>query len=144
MKRGPKRGTNRTTRSAERMRKAWGNHAPAWIVRLAAACDNSSQNAVAERIGYSPAAVSSVLNRRYAGDMDGVAAAVERALSSDALVCPEIGQMTIGDCVEWQDQAETFVNVSPLRVRMFRACRRCNQSRFSATEDNLALKSEEG
>lgn len=135
MRRGPKPGFNRTPQSVENMRAAWGTDAPDWVEILAVECDRSSQRKVADAIGYSPAAISNVLKRRYgidghSGDLDAVEQAVRGAFMNAVLECPELGEMRAHTCLDWQKKARTFANVNPLRVRMYSACRKCPLSRF--------------
>jgi hypothetical protein len=134
MSRGPKPGSNRSETSSDKALAAWGEPAPDWIIELAAACDASSQRMVAEVLGYSPAAVSNVLNCRYGvnghgGDLSGVERAVRGAYMDASLSCPELGDLPLHTCREWQKTSRTFVNVNPLRLRMFRACRACPHGR---------------
>ena len=136
MRRGPKPGANRTPQSVENMRAAWGEDAPDWVLILAQECDRTSQNAVAKAIGYSPAAISNVLKKRYgigghSGDLAAVEQAVRGAFMNAVLECPELGEMPTHTCLDWQKKARAFANVNPLRVRMYRACRKCPQGRFS-------------
>lgn len=135
MKRGPKPGAKRIPRSVENMRAAWGEDAPDWIDILAVECDRASQRKVAEIVGYSAAAISNVLKKRYGidgrgGDLGAVEQAVRGAFMNAVLDCPELGEMSTHACLDWQKKARTFANVNPLRVRMYRACRQCPHSRF--------------
>ncbi len=43
---------------------AWGDTLPDWVRALAEACEASSQNKVAQQLGYSGALVSNVLRNR--------------------------------------------------------------------------------
>lgn len=69
--------------SVPRMRSAWGDDPPPWIVRLAEACDRKSQEAVARVLGISGAVVNQVLGRRYKGRMDRIEARVISAPGLD-------------------------------------------------------------
>lgn len=117
------------TGPVEKMRAAWGEDAPDWIVALAEACALSSQNKVAARIGRSAAVVSQLLARRYPGDLDGAEARIRGVFMNGRVTCPELGQMSSKECQDWQAKARNFGNANMLRVRMFRACNRCPLNR---------------
>lgn len=134
MKRGPKPGSNRVETSRDKVVASWGETAPDWLFQLADACDASSQRRVSDTLGYSPAAVSNVLNKRYGidghgGDLASVEQAVRGAFMNAHLHCPELGQMPTHLCRDWQKKGASFANINPLRVRMYRACKGCPHSR---------------
>jgi len=76
-----------------------------WKVVLADACKQSSQSAVARRIGYSAAVVSQVLKGSYKGDEHRVQQAVEGALMGLTVDCPVIGEIPRNVCLEYQRRA---------------------------------------
>lgn len=103
----------------------WGSDMPDWIEALVAACANSSQNKVAQKLGRSAAVVSQVLGNSYPGDMAGIEARVRGVFMNGTITCPELGEMNAMECQQWQVKARRFGNANMLRVRMFRACNRC-------------------
>lgn len=108
---------------------AWGADLPSWVAALAVACDQASQRAVAQRIGYSPAVVSTVLGRSYRGDLTAVQTAIEGALMAVTVACPILGRLTTDLCRHYQQAAYSTAN--PLRIQLFRACRAgCPHSRL--------------
>ncbi|MGR3433519.1 MAG: hypothetical protein ACU0CO_01320 [Shimia sp.] len=111
---------------------AWGTP-PDWIVALVRACDETSQNRCAVRLGFSAAVISQTIRRTYAGQYDNVEKRVRAILLSVEIACPAIGPISSADCLRWQDEAETLTSGSPVRVRMFKACRAC--ARFRGTTD---------
>ena len=130
MRRGPKPGCARPPRSVETLRAAWGEDAPDWMEALAVECDRAGRRAAAQAIGYTPAALSRVLTRRYGvdghgGDLAAVERAVRGAMMRAVLDCPELGEISARACRDWQAKARVFANINPLRVRMYRACRAC-------------------
>lgn len=130
MARGPAAGTNRGgVRSMDTVREQWEGEAPDWVLDLAAACDASSQNAVAKRIGYSAAAVSNVLRNRYCADTHGIEQAVRVLLGEGPVECPAIGRITNADCAAWREKAKTLSSGNPLRVQMRAACRNCERNK---------------
>lgn len=92
-----------------------------WLDVLAAACTAGTQAQIAERIGYSPGAVSAVLAGTYKGNLDRVQLAVEGALLNSVVDCPVIGELPRQRCIE--HQRTPFTPTNPSRVALFRACR---------------------
>lgn len=115
-----------------RARAAWTD-LPDWVEALALACDQASQRAVAERLGYSASTVNYVLSRRYAGDLKGVEQAVRGALMAAEVLCPVVGALAADACAEHQRRPWSSVN--PGRLAMWKACRSgCPHSRLAAEE----------
>ena len=52
--------------------EAWGAPLPDWIRSLALACERSSQSKVAAQLDRSPAVVSTVLRKKYAGSYERI------------------------------------------------------------------------
>lgn len=94
-----------------------------WLAALDRACEETSQAAVARRIGYSPAVVSQVRRGTYRGSLEAVERRVRRALMADSIQCPILGEITGENCLEHQRQG--LSTASAMRVRLWRACRRC-------------------
>lgn len=106
----------------------WGGKAPDWVHVLAEQRAASTQRAVAEQIGYSPAVVSCVLKGTYRGDLRAVEQAVRGAFLHATVDCPVIGELRAHRCLEIQRQP--FAATNPQRVRLYRACRNgCPHSR---------------
>lgn len=104
---------------------AWGQNCPDWIEALVKACDQSSQNKVAARLGITASTVSQTLRNGYPGNMASIEARVRAALLSSDVSCPALGSISGESCLRWRDRADRLTSTVPLRVRMFRACRRC-------------------
>ncbi len=103
---------------------AWGPSIPVWVAALAAACDKCGSLArIGEKIGYSPATVSQVINRKYLGDTAAVAAAVRAHLLAERVECPVIGAIPATECLE--NRARGFSTASPQAVRLSRTCPTC-------------------
>ena len=60
--------------------RAWAPQPPDWILALAEACDGTSQAKVAQRLRVSSAQVNLVLNAKYKGRYDRIAARVREEL----------------------------------------------------------------
>jgi hypothetical protein len=134
MKSGPKAGQKTEAISVNNMRGCWGDTAPDWIVILADECDQTSQSRTAKKIGYSPAAVSNVLKKRYGvdgfgGDLGAVQQAVEGALMAATIDCPVLSHTPKDECLKWQRKAKKLMSHSPLSIQMYRACPKCPHSR---------------
>ena len=140
MKRGPQPGQISPRVSVANATAAWGDEMPDWVVTLAQACDRSSQNAIAKRLGLSGSVVSAVLRRNYSGNYETVEQATRGALMGDTLICPVLGEIATHACLEHQKKARYPVAASSARVRISRACRGgCIHSRIK-----IAGNAEEG
>ncbi|WP_411037054.1 transcriptional regulator [Shinella sp. BYT-45] len=116
-----------------KVRAAWGDSAPDWVLVLAEACAKSSQSAVARKVDYSAPTISAVLGNTYLGNLQRVEAAVRWALIGETVSCPMLGPLSKKECLEWQ--AKPYAATSSHRVAMFRACRDgCPHSRIATEE----------
>ncbi|WP_137136647.1 transcriptional regulator [Rhizobium sp. FKY42] len=137
MNRGPLSARS-TVDPVEKANAAWGNSLPDWVVVLAETCRHNSQSAVAKRIDYSPAVVSSVLSNSYKGDISRVEQMVRGALMSETVICPALGDIARNVCLDWQ--SKPYAATSSHRAAMFHACRaNCPNSRLSPKGDDDAL-----
>ena len=105
----------------EKVVQNWTDPAPGWVLVLASACDATSQNRVAKRIGYSPAVVGAVLTNSYPGRLDKVEAAVRGALLNVTVTCPVLGEINADRCVS--EQRRPLRPTNPNAVRLYHACR---------------------
>jgi hypothetical protein len=121
---GPKNGGT----YVERARAAWGT-VPDKIMHLALACDLADNlSVVAERIGYSVSAISSVLANTYKGRMDRIEAAIDGVLMQAEVYCPAAGmKLARNVCADHQKQ-KIASSASPLAARFPAACRGCTHS----------------
>lgn len=104
-----------------RVHQSWPTP-PAWVLKLAVACDEESQKSVADKIGRSGALVNQVLKNTYKGNMQAVAARVKLVFGEE-VDCPVLGDITGGECLTWQNRPRLAVNHH--LVRMYIACRSC-------------------
>lgn len=109
-----------------RARVAWGDAPPPWIIALAEACDRTTMTAVARRVGYSAAALSQVINRRYSGNMAAVEQTLRGALMDTRVNCPVVGPLAVDTCL--QHQRAPWASHNPQRIAFARACRDCPHS----------------
>lgn len=123
------------TGPVEIAREAWGDDMPDWILRLAEACTETSQNQVAKRLDRSASLVSNVLRRKYTGDMAAVEDRVRGLLMRSVVECPELGLMPSQACQDWRAKSRKFAATNALRARMFRACRSCPRNRKDPARD---------
>lgn len=108
---------------------AWGAEIPDWIVVLANAIDEASQNKVAERLAYSAAVLSQVINNRYKAPLTGIEQAVRGALMAATVDCPVVGELASDACLAHQKAPWSPHN--PQRIAFYRACRQgCPHSRI--------------
>jgi hypothetical protein len=106
-------------------RESWGDAPPDWVLRLAEACDATSQAKVGARIGRSGSVVSQVLRNRYPGNVRGVEEMVRGVLMQAVVECPALGRLPAHECQRWRVASDHFLGTNSLRVRMYRACNRC-------------------
>lgn len=108
-------------------RSSWGENIPDWVLALAQAIDAQdlamprAQKLTAERIGYSNAVVHEVLRNRYKGDHAKVAFRVTQCLATDSADCPILGRISHAEC--HAHQAQKNPGSTPLKVKLYRACR---------------------
>lgn len=120
-----------------KVRAAWGDAAPDWVLALAKACAESSQSAVAKTVGYSAPTISAVLGNTYRGDVPRVEQMVRGALIGETVSCPVLGTIPKNECQEWQ--AKPYAATSSHRVAMYRACRDgCPYSRSTPEHEEIA------
>ncbi len=105
--------------------EAWGVPLPDWVRSLALACQRTSQSRVAAELDRSPAVVSTVLRKKYAGSYDRIEERVRGLLMNGRIDCPALGQLPTHECQDWREKAKVFAAGNPTRTRMFRACRKC-------------------
>lgn len=95
----------------------------AWLKVLREQCVNTSQAAVARRLGVSPALINQTLKGVYQGNMARVQALVEGEYLGRTVMCPVLDELPANRCMEYQSRP--FAATNPLRVKLFRACRAC-------------------
>lgn len=104
---------------------------PEWVVGLAEACDQSSQNKIAIRLKRSSAALSQVLANKYPGDLKAFQRDVEDLLKDQKINCPALFDKKISliDCRARQAQKISASN--PLQIKQWRICKNCmNREEF--------------
>ncbi len=103
----------------------WGTGIPEWVSVLASECDQSSQRAVATKLNRSGALVNQVLKNKYNGDLNAVEDCVRGVFMNGTTACPELGSIPSNECHDWRKKAQKFSSANTLRVRMYRACKKC-------------------
>ncbi|WP_035056264.1 hypothetical protein [Desulfuromonas sp. TF] len=84
------------------------------------------QSRVAAELGYSSGAISQVLSGKYQGDVSNILAKVEEVYGGQFVDCPGLGlEIPLGKCAEWR--RKPFAATNPQRVRMFKACKKCDR-----------------
>lgn len=121
MNRGPAPGTMKRDRTmAQKAEAAWRD-VPDWVAELAGLADREGLRTAAKRVGYSPSAISTVINGYYRGDLVRVEEIVRGALMGDAVDCPVLGEIGRDQCLAWQKKP--FAATSSARAAVYRACR---------------------
>lgn len=116
-------------------REHWGADMPDWIARLAEQCAASSQNKVAVKLGRSAALISQVLRNKYPGDLRAVEELFRGHFMAETVLCPALGVLPLNECHDWMAKARHFTNANSLRVRMYRACKKCPRFTKGASDE---------
>jgi len=134
MNRGPARNSRPAGPTfAEKAAAAW-SPAPDWIAELARLADKEGLGGAERRIGYSRSAISTVINNKYAGDLDRVAEMVRGALMAATVDCPVLGEIGRDRCLN--EQNEPFRATSAYRAQLYHACRNgCPHARRKEKSD---------
>ena len=91
-----------------------------------AVADAGSQAKVARRLGYSPTAINQALRGTYGAGLDALLSRVEEVYSTRPVDCPVLGRILLRQCVT--ERRLPFSAANPLRVRMYRTCRQCDNN----------------
>lgn len=115
----------------------WGEQVPDWVCALIKACDarGASQNRVARRLGLTGAVVSQVIRNNYGAKTDRIEARVRAVFLDGKIACPALGEISAETCMNWRDASHALSSVSPVKVRMFTACKACSRNRQAEEED---------
>ncbi len=97
---------------------------PKWLTVLREQKMTKSLKQIANDIGYSTGAISAVLSLKYKGDLGKFEQAVKGAYMGETVSCPVLGELERNKCLQYQRQG--YSNSNPLRIKLFRACPRCN------------------
>ncbi|MVO16830.1 hypothetical protein [Parasedimentitalea huanghaiensis] len=104
----------------------WGETIPDWIEALIRECDQTSQNIVAKQLDLSAAVVSQSIRNRYAGNLSNIESVVRDTFINAPVNCDALGgEIESPICLTWRRRSEKLTSSSPMRVRMFHACRKC-------------------
>jgi len=109
----------------DKARAAWGEAMPDWIAALARNCDATSQGKAAKQLDRSASLVSTVLTKRYKGDMAAVQERVEGVFMAQTVDCPVKGVLSRDKCQTWRSRSRKFRSVNTEYLMMFKACKRC-------------------
>lgn len=91
-------------------------------------CAESSQAAVARRIGYSSAAICQILNGTYgAKNTDKILTKVEEIYGTTTVGCPGLGEsIPLAKCAAYRKRPWASINHE--WIRMYNACRACERN----------------
>lgn len=117
-------------------RRSWGDDLPDWVEALAKECERTSQNKVAQALGYSGAAVSMVIRNKYAANSQGIEMAVRGALMSENIDCHFLGEIGKDACRQWRVNGKRGVRANRLQIQMARACSTCPHFPDQESEDH--------
>ena len=94
-----------------------------WLTVLRKTCDETSQAAVARRLGVSPALVNQLLKGSYKGDIERLQKLVEGSLMNQFVMCPVLDKMAKHKCQAHQERTLEYAVANPIYVQLYRACR---------------------
>jgi hypothetical protein len=94
-----------------------------WEYLLQNAVTESSQAAVARRLGYSASAINQVLHHNYQGNTERLAAKIIEVYGNVSVVCPVLGTIKLGRCA--LERSMEFSTANPTRVELWDACQTC-------------------
>lgn len=100
---------------------AWPDPVPSWVMALAGNADAHGLKGAGELIGYSTAAISTVISGKYAGDLGRVEEMVNATLLGETVDCPVLG--SIGRLQCHAEQAKPIRATNSTSMRLFAACR---------------------
>lgn len=83
------------------------------------------QAKVAQIIGKSDSCISQILSGTYKGSSDNVLQLVEEHFGGSTVICPILGEIPLKKCAD--NRRRPFAATNPLRVRLWRACKTCDQ-----------------
>lgn len=104
---------------AAKAKKAWGDPLPDWIKALAEEADRIKLSGIARRLEYSQAAISTVLAKKYGGDVARIEGKVRGLLLGAKVMCPVYGEIGRDQCLDLQK------NVPPFSSEASSRCHRC-------------------
>jgi hypothetical protein len=93
------------------------------LMLLTATVREKGQAQAARELDYSDAAICQVLKGTYKGDVGRILQRVAEVYGTDTVRCPVLGEISLGRCAE--EKKRPFSAASPLRVRLWKACKNC-------------------
>ncbi|MDH3976443.1 MAG: helix-turn-helix domain-containing protein [Deltaproteobacteria bacterium] len=94
-----------------------------WLELLNKAVNASSQAEVSRKLGVSSTTISLVLKGKYGASTDAIEKKVREVYGNESVDCPVMGEIALALCAE--KRRLPFSASSPLRVRLFKACKVC-------------------
>lgn len=92
-----------------------------WLETLRAACEQSSQSKIAQRLGVSAGLINQVLKGSYRHPTRSLEERVKGELMGHCVECPILGEINRKSCIDLQARPLDVTN--PIRVAIFHACR---------------------
>jgi hypothetical protein len=114
---------NQSPTNLQRACEAWGPTIPAWVRQLAAACDTTTQRAVAALLDKSGGYVSRIVNRKYEGSYSEAETLVRARIGGEGVNCPLFGEIPLASCIRNRRRKGRPVNAAHhLYARTCPAC----------------------
>jgi hypothetical protein len=96
------------------------------LLLLTKAIREKGQAQVARELDYSDAAICQVVKGSYKGDSSRILQRVAEVYGAETAACPVLGSITLGRCAE--ERSRPFSAASPIRLRLWRACKSCGRA----------------
>ncbi|MCK4783669.1 MAG: helix-turn-helix transcriptional regulator [Desulfobacteraceae bacterium] len=97
-----------------------------WLELLQSAVDDSSQAEVSRKLDVSTTTVSLILKGKYGASTDNIAKRIIEVYGNENVDCPVMGDIALSVCAE--KRKLPFSASSPIRVRLFNACKGCENN----------------
>jgi hypothetical protein len=96
------------------------------LALLMQAINEKGQARVARDLDYSAAAICQVAGGTYKGDVGRILLRAAEVYGAETATCPVLGRISLGRCA--QERGRAFSAASPLRLRLWKACRTCGRA----------------
>jgi hypothetical protein len=82
-----------------------------------------SQKKAADELNVSTAVISTLLNDKYAGNVETMEQRIRGQFMAETVLCPVMGTLSKRSCLDNQALPQAFTN--PMRAALGRACKTC-------------------
>jgi len=94
-----------------------------WLDLLRQKVTEQGRRKVEAELNISKTTLSQVLNEKYPGNLGNIAAKVTEAYSTERVIYPVLGSITVQRCAT--EQTKPFAATNPQRIKLWKACQSC-------------------